>query len=87
MGVPEVAKKKGKKRQTRAKGGKMVGRPPEDPPPEMCARILEWITGGETLSAFCRKPRTPATTTVEGMKTFLPPTFVVTIWVVSVSLA
>lgn len=57
-----------RKTKAKTKPRKRVGRPPEEPPPKMCARILEWIADGQTLASFCRKPRTPATRTVEAWK-------------------
>lgn len=36
--------------------------------PELDEQILAWIADGQTLASFCRKPRTPATRTVEDWK-------------------
>ena len=41
-----------------------VGRPPESVPADMAEEIIEWITDGNTLRAWCKQPGKPAWGTV-----------------------
>jgi hypothetical protein len=59
------AKKAAKKPKRKpAQPGRKPGRPAEPVPQEMADRIVEWISEGKTLRAFCRQPETPSHRTV-----------------------
>jgi hypothetical protein len=41
-----------------------TGRPPEIVPQGVAQALLEWLSGGQTLAAFCSQPGAPAIRTV-----------------------